>query len=362
MAQSSGIGDIKINVAVSGAHVYASVVGYYTRFGETIVVGPGATPAASGTALLNAVTSMADNSASKPYLIKLEPGVYDLGDNRLQMKPFVDIEGSGRGVTIVQGAGNLDGVVNTGVIRGTDFAELRNLTLKGIGSASRPFVIPMSIEITSPSIRGVAIISSGGTVHWGIRNQAANPTIEDVSITVTATGSNIAYGISNNGPSSPRIRRTEINVTNSGGPATGILNDVVHSTVELREVRVDVSGTSIARGVEEAGAGPHVLTVEDSTITARTASSTYGILMNNGNLFVSQSKIRGLGSGGRGIYTTNFATATIDHSEIAGDIATVTNFIAQIGATLLDGGPVLATATCAGVYDENYTFYASTCP
>jgi len=34
-----------------------------------------------------------------------------------------------------------------------------------------------------------------------------------------------------------------------------------------------------------------------------------------------------------------------------------------VGNTQLDGGPVSGVAvTCAGVYDENYTFYASTCP
>ncbi len=361
VAQSSGIGDIKINVAASGAHVIISVVGYYTRFGETIVVGPGATPTASGTELLNALTSIADNSASKGYLIKLDPGVYDLGDNRLQMKSFVDIEGSGRGITIVQGAGNLSGVTNTGVIRGANSAELRNLTVKGIGSGSRPFVIPISNEQTSPTLRDVAILSSGGTNHWGIRNQTANPTVEDVNITVTATGGS-TYGISNNGLSSPRIRRTEINVTNSGsGTTTGIFWDGLGVTVELREVRVDVSGTNIAYGVQQQGVGGIVLTIEDSTFNARTAASTSGIRMDSGNLFVSQSRIRGLGAGGYGINASS-ATAAVDHSELAGDLATAEGIVGQIGATLLDGGPVSGTVTCAGVYDENYTFYPSTCP
>lgn len=361
--QSPNGGDIKIKVAAVSANIVVSVVGYYTRFGETILVGPESTPAASGTALLNALTSIADNSASKPYLIKLEPGVYDLGDNRLQMKPFVDIEGSGRGVTIVQGAGNSDGVVNTGVVRGADSAELRNLTLKGLGSGSRPYVIPMYNESASPSVRDVAIVSSGGTVQWGIRNANGNPTVEDVSILVTGSTLAVSYGISNNGPSSPKVRRTEISVTNPRD-AVGIYWDGLNVTAELREVRVDATGANNAYGVLQEGFDGLMLTVEDSTINARNASNTYGIRMSGGNLFVSQSKIRGLGPGGYGIYSPGGGlTATVGHSEIVGDLGTVAVFSTQIGATLLDGGPVVAGIdTCAGVYDESYTFYASTCP
>ena len=365
VAQTSGVGDILINVAVNSAHLVISVVGYYTRFGETVIVGPGATPAASGTALLNALTSIADNSASKPYLIKLEPGVYDIGDNRLQMKSFVDIEGSGRNVSTIQGAGNLSGVISTGVVVGASSAELRNLTLKGVGSGSRPFVIPLFNSSSSPTVRDVAIVSSGGTNHWGIRNLNASPTVEDVTISVTATG-NATYGISNNSVSSPKIRRTEINVTNSAsGETAGIFWDGFGVTVGLRELRIDVSGTSVAYGVRQSGtSGGIVLTIEASTIDARTASTTNGVSVSSGSVFASQSKIRGLGPGGTGIQSSGGGTsATIDHSEIAGDVATVSVFAAQIGATLLDGGPVsTGSETCAGVYDENYTFFASTCP
>lgn len=361
VAQTSGVGDIKINVAVSGAHLVISVVGYYTRFGETILVGPGATPAASGTVLLNALTSIADNSASKPYLIKLEPGVYDVGDNRLQMKSFVDIEGSGRNVSTIQGAGNLSFVTDTGVVVGASSVELRTLTLKGVGSGSRPFVIPLFNGSSSPTVRDVAIVASGGTNHWGIRNLNASPTVEDVTITVTATG-NATYGISNNSFSSPKIRRTEINVTSSAsGEAVGIFWDGFGVTVDLRELRIDVSGTSVAYGVRQSGIGGIVLTIEDSTLNARTASTTYGVSIQSGNLFASQSKVRGLGAGGTGIHSPSFASATIDHSEVAGDVATVSIGVAQIGATLLDGGPAFGS-TCAGVYDESYTFFASTCP
>jgi hypothetical protein len=43
----------------------------------------------------------------------------------------------------------------------------------------------------------------------------------------------------------------------------------------------------------------------------------------------------------------------------AGATATVDVFDANIVRTMLDGGAANATA-CAGVYDESFTFYAST--
>ena len=42
---------------------------------------------------------------TNPYLLRIEPGVYDLITDTLQMKSYVDIEGSGENVTILTAAG-----------------------------------------------------------------------------------------------------------------------------------------------------------------------------------------------------------------------------------------------------------------
>jgi hypothetical protein len=58
----------------------------------------------------------------------------------------------------------------------------------------------------------------------------------------------------------------------------------------------------------------------------------------------------------------------VNNSQVTGSTNTIRNdsaFTTRIGASKLDGGAVSVgggTVTCAGVYDENYTFYASTCP
>ena len=51
--------------------------------------------------LREVVGGIADPSASNPYLVKIEPGIYDLEADSLFMRPYVDIEGSGEGVTTI---------------------------------------------------------------------------------------------------------------------------------------------------------------------------------------------------------------------------------------------------------------------
>ena len=77
-----------------------------SRAKRTVLVRPQSTQTASGTALLNALDAITDASATNPYLIIIEPGVFDIGSNSLVMKEYVDIEGSGESVTKI--TGNID--------------------------------------------------------------------------------------------------------------------------------------------------------------------------------------------------------------------------------------------------------------
>ena len=38
-----------------------------------------------------------------PCLLKIMPGVYDVGTNSITMQPYIDIEGSGENSTVIQG-------------------------------------------------------------------------------------------------------------------------------------------------------------------------------------------------------------------------------------------------------------------
>jgi hypothetical protein len=54
---------------------------------RTVVVSPVGTAIENGQALFNAISNITDASASKPYLIHIEPATYDLGNGSLTMKP-----------------------------------------------------------------------------------------------------------------------------------------------------------------------------------------------------------------------------------------------------------------------------------
>ncbi len=68
-----------------------------------------------------------------------------------------------------------------------------------------------------------------------------------------------------------------------------------------------------------------------------------------------------------GVACVTSGTVNINHSVIRGTSATInndSNVTTRVGNTQLDGGAVVnkGTLICAGVYDENYAFYANTCP
>jgi len=76
------------------------------------------------------------------------------------------------------------------------------------------------------------------------------------------------------------------------------------------------------------------------------------------------------GSNNYGLYNSASGgayTVLVNNSQITGSTNAIRNdaeFTTRIGASQLFGGAVTGggTVTCAGVYDENYAFSASTCP
>ena len=144
---------------------------YQQKYVRTIVVSPvgdGSNPTANGTALLNALNSItATTSLTYSYLLKIEPGIYDVGNSPLQMKPYVDLEGSGQKVTVIKGAGQ--SVTTTGVIVGSD-AEIRNLTVESYGGDAYAIALYNPYTLT---LRNVTINAYDATTeNIGIMNVA----------------------------------------------------------------------------------------------------------------------------------------------------------------------------------------------
>ena len=94
-AKVSAFGSTNGQILVSNGSTVSWQTPSASGFVRTVVVSPVPGDAlASGTAFLNALAGITDASLTNPYLLKLEPGVFDLGSSTLLTKTSVDIEGS----------------------------------------------------------------------------------------------------------------------------------------------------------------------------------------------------------------------------------------------------------------------------
>jgi hypothetical protein len=325
----------------TGATGSPSPVATAANFGyvSTVLVGPVGTATQNGTALLNAMAGITTASSTNPYLLKIEPGIYDIGTSSLQMKQYVDVEGSGENTTVI--TGHIDSNTS-GVLQGASHAEIRFLTVQNTGGGT--YAIAIYNTSASPKITNVtASASGGGVVHTGVHNEgvynesSSSPTMTNV--TISASGATTNYGVLNYS-SSPTMTNGTISASGGGGSANyGVFNNISNSTMTNGTVTASGGTSSINNGVWNHSSSP---TMTNVTISA-SGTTTYGVASDgSGTIMINNSVIIGL-------------TMTIYN-----DINTTT----RVGNSKLAGGPVSTsgTTTCAGVYDENYTFYASTCP
>ena len=364
LAQTSGVGDFKVRANVSTAHVLVSVVGYYSKAVQTVFVHPvpGNHPA-SGTRLINALAGITTASATKRYVVKIEPGIYDVGSTSLEMKPYVDLEGSGREATVIRGTGGED--FNYGVVKLASSAELRDLKVLCEGLQGTTAIGVLGANAHSGRITNVVIESSGGSATWGLRNIGSlNLVMRNSTITLASSaGSGDNYGIVNRNFASLTVERTEVTV--SGRPnGYGVFSE--DADLSLKDVSIDATGGTVAYGYYwNSQFGNGALTVSHSTIVAQGASSqAFGIRFGGSSpMKVEHSRIEASSTGlSYGVDCNSSVSCLIDHAEVAGDTASVTSgFGVNVGATQLRGGAA-SGATCSGVYDETYTFFASTCP
>jgi len=109
--------------AMRGTDGWSPSQGWYSR---TLLVNPVPfNPVASGNALRAACESITDAAYGRQWLIKLEPGVYDLGSTTLVLPAWVDVEGSGQGITGILG----EPPVGQPIVAMPEATALRALTL-----------------------------------------------------------------------------------------------------------------------------------------------------------------------------------------------------------------------------------------
>ena len=310
------------------------------------------------TTIQSALNSITDASASNPYLIWVGPGVYT---EDVTMKPYVDIEGAGELATKITRGGWNDSMAGT--VIGANNAELRFLTVENVGGTTNAVAIYNGA--TSPRLTHITLNVSGGTHNYGItNNNGSSPMMTDV--TVTVSGGTSSIGVDNSYGSSPSM--TDVVVSATGGMDYNFGVYIRNSSPTLMGGRVTTSGGNSAVGIyNTTDSSPTLMNV---AVTVTGGTSNEGMLNISSSAFISHSVIRA--SGGTtsyGIHQSSDFTSysvQIDASWINGVSNSILNqgIMTRVGATQLSGGPVAGPGTmvCAGVYDEQYIFYASTCP
>ncbi len=358
-------------------------------------------PAASGTALLAAVASIptTGNDApgyGNPWLLKIGPGVFDLGSSALTVPDYVSVEGAGRSATTIQSTGSSGPGAATVVTGGLE--ELSELTINNTGNAA--YATGLLVAGASSSVRRVAVtVTPGSTTSRGVYlTGSAGPTMEDVDISLFNAGAGDFYGIYSDPGSSPTLDLVGITL---GANGTGGGN-AVQLTGGLTGRRINAQAlfyggtTATVGGIVVSGA----VDLRDSSVVAGCAGNaapaygvygTSGVTLTNVHvddwrkgggtctcfaafLYDASGTVSGstLRSYNYGIFTTG-ATAprsvSVDNSVLdgygGGYIGNGSNYTTVIGAGRISAGWGHAnsgTLTCASVYGDDGTAYPSSCP
>ncbi len=262
----------------------------------------------------------------------VEPGVYDLGARALEMKPYVDLEGSGEGMTTVTSS------VETGygTVVGSDNAELRFLTIQNSGGGT--LAIALSGDSVSPRLTRVTLTATGATVNFAFRFSNGLPALSQV--TASASGGSEAVALVNLG-GSVSASNSAFRASNSAGLNAGVLSNYGGAT-RFSDSTLSASGGPVAIGFR-AFDGTHAFT--NATIGASAATTSYGIY--NG-------------------HKTSQSVVTINQSRIAGGTRALLaeSGPVRIGASQLGGGVQLGaagTVTCAASYDGSFQELSPAC-
>lgn len=379
---------------------------------RTILVSPNGTSTQNGTALLNAVTAAAGSSPgpTNGFLIKLEPGVYDLGNQSLVMPSYVDLEGSGQGITTVTSQVTpAPGGSPTGTLKAASNSEVRFITLANPGTnqigsravqADQVDASSRFTYVTFSAPNGIGLgISQGGTptvtnslidafagvenngsgatfkdttikaVSKGITNGETSLTLDDVNLTVTcppnATGMTETDGITG---SKGTLTLLNSSITVQGCQASTAIasnygfNAIIRNSVISSAVN---DGNGIAYGVSaSAGGGADIRSSSIKAVANDPATSA--VKLSSSTVSIQNSTLEALGGSGLAVDTNG--SATIQNSTLKGPANSIniingsTGVVISAGSSQLDG-TVTGTATfkCIFTYKGDYTPTTDTC-
>jgi|GEM_PF-6069879 len=165
-------------------------------------------------------------SDTNPCLLKIMPGVYNIGTGSVVMRSYIDIEGSGENVTIIQGTvdGSAAGVINATSTSVSGPVELRSLTVQNAGGSSHHYAIAVYCNQAYEWIKltNLGLVAYGGLLNHGVYNYYSSPKMTNVSIEAWAGAT--AYGIYNTYNSYPTLNNVSVMASGGATNSYGVYN------------------------------------------------------------------------------------------------------------------------------------------
>lgn len=297
---------------------------------NTVVVPVVADPVQNGSNLLAAAAAIAAQSpsATNGFLLKLEPGTYDIGSTPLQMHAYVEIEGSGEDITTITGAGQAS--QTSGVVLAASSTQLRKLTVQSRSGATFSTAVYADNTVTSFSISHGTAQANGTSNVYGIQS-LGSLSIEDATVVVSSSGTGIGiYSFGN----ATQIKNSSIQSTSTSSCTYGVYN--VGSTALYNTNVVATTSANCGYGLASGG----------GTLTFNTGyanGSRYGAVALGGTIEVGNSELTGGTSGA----VASGGTINVGNSQLTGGMygAVALSGTIKVGLSKLTG----STAASSGV-------------
>lgn len=307
----------------------------------------GGTEQDNGAALLEALapaTLEAINgapAAANPYLIKLGPGRFDLGNASAQLAPHVHLEGAGKNVTWVK-SDISNYLVDGGTISLANDTSVSRLSLIGTAAGTNTAILANGTK--RAAVRDVVVNLSGATTQIGI-TVANNADIEvsDTSFHHQMTGG--LHGAISIDKSAVRLNNITIDMQGYGQRVIPI-QTANSSTVFLRNIAIEAQNGTSSGLMHSLTARNSNVTLQDGHIRVSGASTDrYPLWLSGGSLTVNHSSlINGAG-------TSNDYFLRVDAQ--GGKARIGASHLAQ-PYYIYDSGTRNVDVKCAYVYDANY--------
>ena len=332
---------------------------------RTVIVG-GGTAAQNGTALRAAMAGTGAAGPSNRWLIHLEPGIYALGANGLQLKNFVDVEGSGRDVTTVTSTASNQPVF--WAQGGGIAAEVRDLSLQNTAAAGQSF--GFNIDSSGVTVSRVNV-SAKGPDAFAITVVGGSPKLVEIVANATATA-NAGFAIGFNFQNTATNGRDLATSVTAKAQATGLqLIGGAGAQATVDGLRVRIAGAPQVYGISLVDSGaPASLRLSRADIEVSGAQA-FGITMSEGGVLeMSASSASAAGTvpdNGVGLLVGgDIGTVAVEHSTLKGNdysIFNATSTPVRIAMTRLVGPVVGLTPgwACVGAYNQNFALLNGTC-